>query len=44
MRIFLQTITVLINYQGLFLISNDRDYYMSAEEAKKYGIVDKIIK
>ena len=21
----------------------DRDYYMSAEEAKKYGIVDKII-
>ncbi len=21
----------------------DRDYFMSAEEAKKYGIVDKII-
>lgn len=23
---------------------SDRDYYMSAEEAKKYGIIDKIIK
>ncbi|MCK5413193.1 MAG: ATP-dependent Clp endopeptidase proteolytic subunit ClpP [Candidatus Pacebacteria bacterium] len=23
---------------------SDRDYYMSAEEAKKYGIVDKIVK
>lgn len=23
---------------------SDRDYYMSAEEAKKYGIVDKVIK
>jgi len=23
---------------------SDRDYFMSAEEAKKYGIVDKIIK
>ena len=21
----------------------DRDYYMSAEEAKKYGLIDKII-
>ena len=21
----------------------DRDYYMSAEEAKKYGIVDKVL-
>jgi len=23
---------------------SDRDYYMSAEEARKYGIVDKIVK
>ena len=23
---------------------SDRDYYMSAEEAKKYGIIDKIVK
>lgn len=38
---------ILVEHTGQTLekISNDtdRDYYMSAEEAKKYGIIDEIV-
>ena len=39
---------ILSNHTGQSLnkieTDTDRDYFMSAEEAKKYGLIDKIIK